>query len=69
MDVWLSLVGPKLEAETDREAVSYHPSSVHLGLIIMEVIVWVPGLSLEIAVGTSVHLTYSRVASWARYGR
>lgn len=44
--------GPQVKTDTAaREAVRYRPRAGHLGPVVPEVNVWLPGLSLELAVG------------------
>ena len=62
MDVWLSLFGPKLEAGTEIGSIICQPSPGHLGLMVAEVIGWLPGLLLEMTV-------WLRLASWPGYCR
>lgn len=70
MHAWLFLVDSKLEGRTrSRGPVSYASSSDHLGPVVTEAIVWLPGLSPEIAVWRLKNPTHSRLASWPGYHR
>lgn len=70
MHAWLFLVDSKLEGRTkSRGPVSYASSSDHLGPVVTEAIVWLPGLSPEITVWRLKNPTHSRLASWPGYHR
>lgn len=60
--MWLSLIGPKLEARTKiREAGSQQPSPNHSGVIISEAVLWFPGSVSTEVVGKnySPHMIFS----------
>lgn len=65
--VWLVLnwkQGPKL-----RKLSVINQVLAIFGPIVIEVFMWVPGLSLEIAIWLSANLTYRRLASGVVYCR
>ena len=48
--IWLSLVGPTLEAETEMGSVIYSSTPGHEGLSVTEDISWLSGLLLDMTV-------------------
>lgn len=50
VSIWLSLVGPTLEAETEMGSIIYSSTPGHEGLIVTEDVSWLSGLLLDMMV-------------------